>query len=204
MYKKKFYKRKEVKKLTTLEEIREYGDKCHSSVNHMYGNKPYSYHLEMVELFVEANDCLLDTVGEKYLARIGARLHDTIEDTRKTYNDIKEIVSKEAAEVVYALSNEKGKTRAERANKKYYREIRANKVANFVKICDRLANVQHSVDTKSSMLSKYKEESCHFEEEMWRKEFEPMFQTLANLLALPVRPKKGLKFKVKRFIKDRF
>lgn len=58
----------------------------------------------------------------------GAYFHDSIEDARLTYNDVKAIANKYmtseqshyATEIVYALTNEKGRNRAERANEKYY------------------------------------------------------------------------------------
>ena len=56
----------------------------------------------------------------------GAYFHDSIEDARLTYNDVmkiaKKLMSDEqaflATEIVYALTNEKGRNRHERANEK--------------------------------------------------------------------------------------
>jgi hypothetical protein len=39
--------------------------------------------------------------------------HDTIEDTRTSYNDAANHLGKDAADIVYAVTNEKGKNRAE-------------------------------------------------------------------------------------------
>ena len=89
-------------------------------------------------------------------------LHDTIEDCRLTYNDILKISNEEVADLVYALTNEKGKNRAERANNKYYKGIRDLEYATFIKICDRLANVIYSRDTKSRMFDVYKNENEKF------------------------------------------
>ena len=49
-----------------------------------------------------------------------------------------------ATEIVYALTNDKGRTREERAGEKYYQGIRVTPYAPFVKLCDRLANVTYS------------------------------------------------------------
>jgi hypothetical protein len=54
-----------------------------------------------------------------------------------------------AAEIVYALTNEKGRTRHERAGEKYYKGIRETPYAPFVKLCDRLANVTYSCSIDS-------------------------------------------------------
>lgn len=82
----------------------------------------------------------------------GAYYHDSIEDTRLTYNDVVKIAKQwmddqqalMAAEIVYALTNDKGRTRAERAGEKYYQGIRDTAYAPFMKLADRLANITYS------------------------------------------------------------
>ena len=87
----------------------------------------------------------------------GAYYHDSIEDARQTYNDVlrtaKKWMTEEqalmAAEIVYALTNDKGRTRGERAGEKYYNGIRVTPYAPFVKLCDRLANVTYTCSIDS-------------------------------------------------------
>ena len=92
-----------------------------------------------------------------------AFLHDTIEDARMTYNDVVKFLKEfkgggfvlpegvrqhledQVPEIVYALTNEKGRNRGERANDLYYQGIRQTKFASFIKICDRLANIQYTM-----------------------------------------------------------
>jgi (p)ppGpp synthase/HD superfamily hydrolase len=88
--------------------------------------------------------------------------HDLIEDTRVSYNDVMNQLGQEAADIIYAVSNEKGKNRKERANHKYYDGIRNTPGAVFVKLCDRIANVQYSKMTKSRMFEMYKKENDNF------------------------------------------
>jgi len=88
--------------------------------------------------------------------------HDLIEDCRVSYNDVKEQLGQEAADIIYAVTNEKGKNRKERANDKYYEGIRNTPGAVFVKLCDRIANVQYSKMTKSRMFEMYKKENDDF------------------------------------------
>jgi (p)ppGpp synthase/HD superfamily hydrolase len=85
-----------------------------------------------------------------------------IEDCRVSYNDVKEQLGQEAADIIYAVTNEKGKNRKERANDKYYEGIRNTPGAVFVKLCDRIANVQYSKMTKSRMFEMYKKENDDF------------------------------------------
>jgi (p)ppGpp synthase/HD superfamily hydrolase len=112
--------------------------------------------------------------------------HDLIEDARISYNNILDILGQAAADIIYAVTNEKGKNRKERANDKYYEGIRNTPGAVFVKLCDRIANVQYGKMTKSRMFEMYKNENDDFIVQLgWdRKENHPygeMFRYLNNL-----------------------
>ena len=71
-----------------------------------------------------------------------------------------------AAEIAYALTNDKGRTRAERAGEKYYQGIRETPYAPFVKLADRLANISHSFthsnESNAHMKIVYANELPHF------------------------------------------
>lgn len=166
-----------------IEKARTFCIEAHKNVNQFYGDKPYSYHLEMVANVVDRYESLL-TDKEFILAKCAAYLHDTIEDARLTYNDIKKEFGEDIAEIVYAVTTEKGKNREERANEKYYKGIAKNKVATFVKICDRIANVCHSKKEKSSMFKKYKKEHVHFKDMLYYATFNEMFEELEQLFEL--------------------
>ena len=139
----------------SLEQIRSMAHQIHESVNQFYdGDKPYGYHLDMVAKEVYAYGHLV-LVGEDDLLPLfmGAWFHDSIEDARVSYNDVKKIALKlglteeqafMASEIVYALTNEKGRNRKERAGKRYYEGIRNTPYAPFVKMCDRMANIRYS------------------------------------------------------------
>ena len=139
----------------SLEQIRLSAHRLHDSVNQFYdGDKPYGYHLDMVAKEVYAYGHLV-LVGEADLLPLfmGAWFHDSIEDARVSYNDVKKIALKFgfteeqaflASEIVYALTNEKGRNRKERAGKRYYEGIRNTPYAPFVKMCDRMANIRYS------------------------------------------------------------
>lgn len=134
---------------------------AHNKVNHLYDGSPYSLHLAMVAHYaVKYIDAIPEQCWETVLN--AAWLHDTIEDCRLTYNDVKEVAGYEVAEIVYALTNDKGKNRKERAGENYYKGIRETAWAKYVKLCDRLANVKYSVDTNSQMLAVYRKENESF------------------------------------------
>lgn len=144
-----------------LEKSRILAKNYHSDVNHTYDDKPYTFHLNMVEAFGQEFIYLINS--KKAVVLSACQLHDTIEDCRITLNDLKKEVGEEVANIVYAVTNEKGKNRAERANAKYYKGIRKTEFATFVKLADRLANVSYSkTKGKKGMFEKYKKENPKF------------------------------------------
>lgn len=173
----------------------------HRNTNHFYDTYlPYEFHLRMVRSVGEQFKHLLvdeeyftgdvivnpsTQVSTRHACMLACWGHDLIEDTRVSYNDVKEHLGQEAADIIYALTNEKGKNRKERGGVKYYEGIRNTKGAVFVKLCDRIANVQYSKMTKSRMFEMYKKEHQDFELMIGRytdnKDLEPMFEYLANL-----------------------
>ena len=179
----------------------------HKNTNHMYDKYlPYEFHLNMAANVYEDFKHLLDDevdyfTGKKEFSRGGEETvtlrtacyfavwgHDLIEDTRVSYNDVKSSLGPEAADIIYAVSNEKGKTRKERANAKYYEGIRNTPGAVFVKLCDRIANVQYGTMSKSRMVEMYRKENSNFEKSLGRytdnKHLESMFVELDKILGL--------------------
>jgi len=142
----------------------------HEGTNHMYDKYlPYEFHLRMVVKMADKFMYLVIPRNELHPGhpmcinlRLAAWGHDLIEDTRVSYNDVKEVLGHDAAEIIYAVSNEKGKNRKERANEKYYEGIRNTPGAVYVKLCDRIANVQYSKMTGSRMFEMYKKENQSF------------------------------------------
>lgn len=163
---------------------RKYARACHKAANHRYDDKPYHFHLQMVadaaREFIEEYD---EETQEIILAACWC--HDIIEDARQTYNDVKKVVGEPVAEIVYALTNEKGKTRNERANDKYYEGIRNTRYATLVKICDRIANVAHSRMKQSRLLTIYLQEYPHFKSKLYQPdEWEDAWMYLDKLLEI--------------------
>jgi len=161
---------------TSIDECRKMAHELHQSVNQTYGdNLPYGFHLDMVAEGVRDYGHLVCAREEDVLPLFfGAYYHDSIEDARLSYNDVmreaRRLMTEEQAlmgvEIVYALTNDKGRTRAERAGDKYYKGIRETPYAPFVKLCDRLANVSYSCGADghrgTRMKDVYKQEMHHF------------------------------------------
>lgn len=158
---------------------KEYAIKKHKEVNHKYGELEYSHHLEMVLFFAIKYKSLIP-YKDRDIVFAACWCHDLIEDCRESFNDVKKVTNKKVAEIVYAVTTEKGRTREERANDKYYKGIQKTKYAIFVKVCDRLANVSHSKLTNSSMLKKYKKENEKFVGYLYNQEYNSMFVELKD------------------------
>lgn len=160
-----------------------YAIESHANVNHLYDGAPYSLHLAMAVSFGEAYSGFVSTEYHDIVMG-GIWCHDIIEDTRQTYNDVCKAVGSGIANIVYAVTNDLGKSRKERASPAYYARIRETKYASFVKMCDRLANVQYSHETNSSMFQVYQKENEEFLENIRipARYFILMEENLRNLL----------------------
>lgn len=97
---------------------------------------PYVYHVQAVV------DVLARFHFTSNVMRCAGLLHDVIEDTNRSYNDIKKKFGEDVAELVYAVTSELGRNRAER-NKKTYPKIYGNYQATALKLADRIANVEY-------------------------------------------------------------
>lgn len=159
-----------------IELIRVAAHKVHSDVNQHYDHTlPYGFHLDRVVEYVKKYAAPIVESTEEIMPLIfGAYFHDSIEDARLTYNNVHHLATHLigpekatlATEIVYALTNEKGRTRSERANDKYYRGIRSTPYAPLCKFADRLANISYSTGSvashNSAMHHVYALENPHF------------------------------------------
>lgn len=174
---------------------REHAIALHEKVNHTYAGYNYGLHLDAVEAahqeFKDELDIMFEFTPEIHDVRELTHInisqacyfHDVLEDCRETYNSLRESynVYPAALEIVYALTNEKGRTRAERASATYYLNIRKTPGASFVKMCDRIANVRFSRMMGSSMYGKYKKENDEFMKKVDADRFPRMKECLINL-----------------------
>ena len=95
------------------------------------------------------------TMGHTVAQGYAGYLHDTIEDTTRSFKDISERFGEQVAELVYCVTSELGRNRSER-NKKTYPKIAANRQAVVLKLADRIANVEYGLATggKQDMYAK--------------------------------------------------
>lgn len=155
---------------------------AHNSINQKYNNHTYDYHLNMAVDVAEKFIYIIPKCDQDNVFS-GCWCHDIIEDVSSfTYNNVKDATNEIIAELAYACTNEKGRTRAERANDKYYEGIRNTKYATFVKLCDRIANVEYSLLTKNRMFDMYKKEQKHFRDMLYSDEYKDMWDYLEKIM----------------------
>ena len=108
----------------------------HQEKGQSYGVYEYKFHLEQVADIAKKYSylLLLGQIGQVICACYG---HDLLEDCCN-YNDIFGVFGSEVTEIIYAVTNELGRNRKERAEKTYPK-IRKNRLAVYVKLCDRIA-----------------------------------------------------------------
>lgn len=145
-----------------------------------YGNgAPYFTHLDAVE-------AVLVRFGfeDDYALRIGAQLHDTVEDTSVRLADVVERFGSEVASLVDAVTNRPGRNRAARHAATYPVLRAAGERAVTLKLSDRIANVEAG----GRLVGMYRKEYPGFRREIHRKgECRPMWDHLDRLLGYPHR-----------------
>jgi len=188
-----------------LQELRQkIYDRHYIYCNQKYADSlPYSFHIQCVEAQGEKflhlvkqhivrakyQGCEFNGVTIELVVLLSLSAHDLQEDGRMTYNDIKDLASElgnsiageMVADIVYCVTDLKGKTRKERKSDKYYQELKSNKLAVFVKLADISANTLFSKLTGSSMYDKYKSEFKHFKEMCYIEEYKEFFDYLESL-----------------------
>ena len=159
-----------------VDEIRYTAWTLHENVGQTYDMAlPYGHHLSMVaDAAMKYAHKVIENESDIIPVVFAAYFHDSIEDARLTYNDVVSIAGRfmtgeqthTAAEIVYALTNDKGRTRSERAGEHYYAGIRETPYAPYIKLCDRLANMTYCFngtnDSNIHMHKVYQSEWSHF------------------------------------------
>lgn len=137
----------------------------------VYGELPYTFHLgETVSVLYRYTEL----AAEYSLLESACWLHDSVEDTDVTIQDLRSL-NEDLAYVVYLVTDPIAKNRRER-KRLMYENIRSTamsptakysdlaNIAIEVKLCDRIANVEHCIRTNNvELLKMYKKEQPEFE-----------------------------------------
>jgi len=122
----------------------------------LYGDDPYLVHLyDVVEVLHEYR-----YTDSKYLA--AAWTHDALEDTTLGYYTIKTEIGEDVAEMVFAVTDELGRSRKER-KKKTLPKLDGLRDAQVVKLADWIANLRNAHTERPDLLQMYRKDFKDFE-----------------------------------------
>jgi len=141
-----------------LKQARDFAIEKHN--NQKYGKNSYIYHLDGV---VD----ILKSYGYSINDQIVGYLHDVVEDTDTSIEEIKNIFGKTIANSVEAITDSPGKNRKER-KEKTYKKLRKNRSALCVKLADRIFNIGECLKNKNKkLLTMYLKEHEGFIESLY-------------------------------------
>ena len=161
---------KEKKKVHKILKAKKFAEKAHG--DQMYGSYPYIKHLELVSQLAEP-------FGEN--AQVLSYLHDVVEDTETTVEEIKNEFGIYIAECIELITDCPGKNRKERKLKTNEKlTLSQNKDVLIVKTADRLINMAICIANKEKgLFTMYKNEYNEFKKAVYR---EGLCDKLWNLL----------------------
>jgi len=124
-----------------IDEARSFAVEKHG--NQKYGKYPYEVHLINVVNVLLSNDILPDTEINIDLWS-SAWLHDVLEDTDTTRDEIIDKFGANIFEIVWSLTDGEGENRKEKKQIMYEKLI-LNQNAIIIKLADRIANLEFSI-----------------------------------------------------------
>lgn len=167
--------------ITLIERAENFARQRHA--DHKYGEHPYAYHLEMVAGIAK-------NAGASDIQIAAAWLHDTIEDTDTTNEEIELLFGTEVASIVWALTGI-GSTRQERMQDAI-EKIKATPGAGLVKLADRYANVSASImDAQTKFAKRYISEQEMLREALPQGALLDMLEDMIKLAKLSIARKEA-------------
>lgn len=142
-----------------LNQVKDFAERAHAG-QFYHKEFGYGYHLQHVEL-IALRFGFTDEVTRK-----ACWLHDVLEDTAFDQDDLRRAgVEDEVIAIVECVTDGPGSNRRERKSS-MYPKCAANNKAVVVKLCDRIANVEECIKTKSKQFGMYFREMPEFEQKL--------------------------------------
>ena len=143
---------------TMIEKAKEFAAEYHKGMVDKYGN-PYMEHLERVADRVrEMEYDFVDETSEIEMYVATAYLHDIIEDTDCTREDLVALFPESAVEAIFRLTRKEGMTYAEYIERILSRDIiptLAGKIARVVKLADLLDHLAGPTPCPPNLVKRY-------------------------------------------------
>jgi guanosine-3',5'-bis(diphosphate) 3'-pyrophosphohydrolase len=141
-------------KFYNLNDVMKFAEEKHKDQKPYRGKSYYQGHIlpvyEVCRKFSNHKDVLA-----------AALLHDVVEDTEVTREDVAKLFGEVVADLVWRLTDEHGRNRVEK-KLRTYPKIRANDYAVLIKLCDRLVNVSGALK-----LGMYQAEYPEFKKQLY-------------------------------------
>lgn len=154
---------------------------------------PYSFHLNMVFNQAKKFKYLVMDKHEDFssvkntmtweLVTVGCYGHDSIEDARLTYNDLKIKYGQRCADIIYACTEYRGRNPDERHPPEYYKGLLEDDLFIFVKLCDVIANALYSVMTNNQGMGRKSKDRYYkkFKVLAYNDKFKDMYEYLEKV-----------------------
>lgn len=163
--------------MTDLIQKAEYFARLHHAGQTYDNGKDYAtYHLQRVKETLER----FGVIDEEILA--AGLLHDVVEDTDVTHDDIYAKFGARVEHMVYCVTDKEGVNRLER-HINTYPDIADSPDATCVKLADRITNVETSLKWEDEYIKMYREEHSLFTKLIYREGVhEEMWEHLNGLI----------------------
>ena len=163
-------------------------DECKKPTS-KYGYEPFTFHF--VPMVRHAKELADKLGGDKEVIVLAAWLHDIIEDTSITFQEVFYEFGRHVARIVFACTDEPGKNRRERHERTYPKLMAAGRDAIAVKLADRIANMEHSLQYNHGMFKMYQKEYPEFKKALHLPgELKEMWAALDVLMQHRLEPEK--------------
>jgi (p)ppGpp synthase/HD superfamily hydrolase len=157
---------------------RDFAIAAHNKAGHTYHGKPYVSHLSMVAFSAGQFADKIFNGHHKTVIVSAAWTHEVLKLPTVSFNDLRLATNLLSAWISFALLPNKGKTRNERYDDHFFESLKEVPYADFLKICDRLANATYAAVHNDAMLRVYKAEHFKFKEYLYKDEYKPIFDLL--------------------------
>lgn len=141
-----------------------------------YAGNPFIFHLDQVAAIAQQYSHYWSATEFQLIENL-CYLHDVLEDTKVSREEIAENFNAITAQLAFNLTDEPGANRKERKRNTWHK-IRRNRKTIFVKLCDRIANTRYSKFT-GEKIDMYRKEFPQFEAALYNPhEFRSMWEEL--------------------------
>lgn len=163
-------------------DVKAFVEKAHEG--QVYAGHPFTYHLEAVASRARQYRDLIDS-SLWDTVETAAYLHDVLEDTSTTPEDLRALFGPDVVEIVENVTDKLPDQPRRIRHRATYPVIAGHLPSLYVKLCDRLANVEQAHGDRAPILAMYRKEHAYFREVLFEagRAFMPMWDRLAELLS---------------------